>query len=360
MPKEKLSLTTESVFQPKNRKKRKSVEDVSQDQTEDEVLDEDGVFKDFITRNVPNVIALLNFELYCAIDWSVDFVFCEQELINTLRGRARLLGKRKVADKLIKFKLLTGEDHYVFLHNEVQNSLTDELAERWFSSRSLIALRYGVDRITAIVIFTGKPPLKKHIIYDHTCFGTRTLYKVNAFVIVKLSAKKLMEADNPVALAFLAAKYAVDSKGNDKKRFRLKKKVLDLVEKRGYPLEIMLSLLNFVFDYMLLPQKLEDELKSNISYFQSLKSENKMVVMSQNQLDIRNAMCLNETGMSFIELVHFKNAEVAAATAAAAKEINLKSIHGMLKADFSIEKIADILELEVSYVQELAALKVSK
>jgi hypothetical protein len=140
-------------------------------------------------------------------------------------------------------------------------------------------------------------------------------------------------------------------------------------------LEIMLNLLNFVFDYMLLPQKLEDELKSNISYFQSLKSENNMVYWSQNRLDIRNAMCLNETGMSFIELVHFKNAEVAAAkeaakeaarvaakaaTEEATREINIKSIHGMLKADFSIEKIADILELEVSYVQELAALKISK
>ena len=134
--------------------------------------------------------------------------------------------------------------------------MTDDLAERWFVSRSLIALRYGVDKITAIVLFTGKPPLKKHVIYDHTCFGTRTLYKVNAYVICTQNVKKLIAADNPVALAFLAAKYAVDSKNNNKKRFRLKKKVLDLVQKRGYPLEIMQNLLNFVFDYMLLPKKM--------------------------------------------------------------------------------------------------------
>ena len=126
--------------------------------TEEEVLDEDGVFKQFFTQNALDVIALIKPDLYAAIDVSVPIEFCEQELINFLRGRLRQRDKRKVVDKLLRVKLLTGEDHFIFFHNEFQNALLDELAFRWFKSRMLIALRYNTEEITTLVVFTGKAP----------------------------------------------------------------------------------------------------------------------------------------------------------------------------------------------------------
>ena len=74
-----------------------------------EVLDEDGVFKDFVSRNVAEVIELIKPDLFADVNWAIAPEFCEQELINFLRGRARVKGKRKVADKLIKLKLLVKE-----------------------------------------------------------------------------------------------------------------------------------------------------------------------------------------------------------------------------------------------------------
>jgi hypothetical protein len=395
---------------PKNTRQQKE----NSKTTDEEVLDEDGVFKQFFTQNALDVIALIKPDLYAAIDISVPIEFCEQELINFLRGRLRQLDKRKVVDKLLKVKLLTGEDHFIFFHNEFQNALLDELAFRWFKSRMLIALRYNTEEITTLVIFTGKAPSKKHFVYDITRFGTRTLFVVNAFAVISQNAKWLAETSNPVGLAFLAAKYAAQSKGDDAKRLKLKKKVLALVQKKGLHLGKMRIILNFVFDFMLLPDKMDEELKLDIPFFTSSKSEKNMV-LTKNFIDIRNASSLNDTGLTFEEFFYVKNQEVekakaeakaeaekaikeaikeakaeaikeakaeaikeAEAKAEAIKEAEakaiketkaeakaeaetkaIKSIHEMIKEGFSFEKIAGLLGLDVNYVKQLARISQS-
>jgi hypothetical protein len=395
---------------PKNTRQQKE----NSKTTDEEVLDEDGVFKQFFTQNALDVIALIKPDLYAAIDVSVPIEFCEQELINFLRGRLRQPDKRKVVDKLLKVKLLTGEDHFIFFHNEFQNALLDELAFRWFKSRMLIALRYNTEEITTLVIFTGKAPSKKHFVYDITRFGTRTLFVVNAFAVISQNAKWLAETSNPVGLAFLAAKYAAQSKGDDAKRLKLKKKVLALVQKKGLHLGKMRIILNFVFDFMLLPDKMDEELKLDIPFFTSSKSEKNMV-LTKNFIDIRNASSLNDTGLTFEEFFYVKNQEVekakaeakaeaekaikeaikeakaeaikeakaeaikeAEAKAEAIKEAEakaiketkaeakaeaetkaIKSIHEMIKEGFSFEKIAGLLGLDVNYVKQLARISQS-
>jgi hypothetical protein len=380
------------LTQPKPSKKTQQQKENSK-AAEEEVLDEDGVFKQFFTQNALDVIALIKPDLYAAIDVSVPIEFCEQELINFLRGRLRQLDKRKVVDKLLKVKLLTGEDHFIFFHNEFQNALLDELGFRWFKSRMLIALRYNTEEITTLVVFTGKAPSKKHFVYDITRFGTRTLFKAHAFAVINQNAKWLAETQNPVGLAFLAAKYAAQSRGDDAKRLKLKKKVLDLVQKKGLHLGKMRIILNFVFDFMLLPDEIDEELKLNIPFFTSSKSEKNMV-LTKNFIDIRNASSLNDTGLTFEELVYVKNQEVeravakaeaeaearetaeaeaeaaaeAAAKAAAkaeeaaaeaVKEANLQIIMTMIQKGHSAETIADIFKLDVDYIKQLARISQS-
>ena len=333
------------------------------------VLDEDGVLKLFFTQNTRNIIAFLMPDLHAATDWSIKPEFCEQELINFLRGRLRQVDKRKVVDKLLKLRLLTGKDHFVFFHNEFQNALPDALPFRWFKSRMLIALKYNVENITTLITFTGEAPLKKHSDYDVNCFGTRTTFKPNTFVVIKQNEKRLIAANNPTALAFLAAKYAAQSKGDDAKRYKLKKKVFSLMEKQGFLTFEYQNIINFVFDFMLLPQKMEEQLEVEIPYFQKNKKyQNMGIVWTRNALMVMDAICFNETGMGFKDYAISKNAEIAAAkidaevakeaakeaVKEAAKATNLKAIHGMRKLDFSIEKIADVLELELDYVEELA------
>jgi SOS response regulatory protein OraA/RecX len=224
-----------------------------------------------------------------------------------------------------------------------------------------------------------------HFIYKHECYGTKTNFVVNSFVVIKQNVKKLIASDNPAALAVLAAKYSIMSKGNDIKRRRLKKKVLDLTQQKGFSLEKLEEMINFVFDYMLLPPKMEEELKTETPFFQS-KITNKMV-MTPERLFYLDALYLNETGKTVIDNLIDKDAEVAAAKAeaVAAKEAleaakeaakeaikeaakeakeatklaHWQTVHNMLKEGFSIERIAHILDKDLSYISELANSKLA-
>jgi hypothetical protein len=307
--------------------------------------------------------------------------FLEQEFINFLRGKLRQKDKRKVVDKLLKFKLLSGSDHYLYFHNEFQNALPDDLGFRWFKSRMLISLRFNVENITTLIFFTGQAPLKKHIEYDLTYFGARTLFKPNIFVAITQSEKKLIASTNPTALAFLAAKYAAQSKGNDVLRLKLKKKVLNLIEKKGLEDKQLEEIVSFVFDYMLLPDSIDEKLKVEIPFLKPIKL--KEMQLSKNRKWVRDAICFRATGMTFddyrldtmekleeqkleaeVAIAAAKEAakeaaeEVAkAATKAAIKAANLKAVQGMLKLGFPVGKIADVLGLELDSVKELADTK---
>ena len=196
--------------------------------------------------------------------------------------------------------------------------------------------------------------------------------------------KKLIASNNPTALAFLAAKYAAQSKGNPEKMYRLKKKVLDLVEKKWSGKQELENIVSFVFDYMLLPKEMEVQLIVEAPVLQPLKSDT--MIISANRKMVRDAICLKATGMTFDEYrvdtmakaeaqsaeVEAAKAEAKAAKAATAaasaaaetaaakakKEANLIAIHNMIKLDFPIETIAGILGLSADAVRELATTKI--
>ncbi len=77
-------LNSPHLTQPKQAKKQQKFKKNKQ-ATDEDVLDEDGVFKEFFTQNAFDVIALIKPDLYAAIDMSVPIEYCEQELINFLR-----------------------------------------------------------------------------------------------------------------------------------------------------------------------------------------------------------------------------------------------------------------------------------
>jgi ribosome-interacting GTPase 1 len=127
-----------------------------------------------------------------------------------------------------------------------------------------------------------------------------------------------------------------------------------MAKQKGFSDDKLENILTFVFDYMLLPPKLEKEFMLEEPFFQQLKSDE--MNHSRGKEAIANVMSFKSLGMTFNEYFKISQAELTAAKEAA-KEANIKTIHAMLKANFSIEKIADILDFDINYVKELAALK---
>ena len=169
-----------------------------------DIFDQDSAWKNYITTNIFDCIEALNSDLHESIDTSVPPEFLEQELINIIRGKYKIKNKEKKTDKLVKFQLLNGESHYIFVHLEFQSKLEDNFSERIYIYRSLISLRYQTQNITTFVIFTGKSPSDKHKVFELDCFGSFIHFRYNTYTIFEgVAGAEINSSLTPVGLVDL-------------------------------------------------------------------------------------------------------------------------------------------------------------
>ncbi len=326
----------------------------------EDVFDQDSAWKNFISTDIFDCLAVVHPILYAAVDKTVEPVFLEQEMINSMRGKYKIIGKEKKTDKLVRLRLLNGEDFYVYVHLEVQDELKDDFPERIYIYRSLISLRYLTQKITTIVIFTGKSPSEKHKVFREECFNSTLLYSYTSYVIADQDEAALEKMNNPFALAVLAAKYTINTEGDARRRLMFKQKVFELAQKKQFPVEKMEELLSFVFDYMLLSQEMENEFMAKTPIFVPLNSDTMVITRGKRALAHMASMAIY--GKPFDEVIAEKEAEKEAEQAKllAAKEAEQaldrrNTIHALLKINFTPEKIADVLGFDLDYVLKVAS-----
>ena len=92
-------------------------------------LDQDNAWKDMLDRHFPEFIEFFFPEIYAAINWSRKPVFLDKELAKL--GPKHLKGKR-LADKLAKVWLKTGQPLFVVLHSEIQGQARPDFNERMY------------------------------------------------------------------------------------------------------------------------------------------------------------------------------------------------------------------------------------
>ena len=224
-----------------------------------DAIDLDAITKEMITALFKHFIQLANPALYAAVDWSYPPVSLEQELINILKGKYKIKGKRKNSDKLVRLRLLDGSDHFVLVHIEFQHRPEEHFERRMYIYFTLGSLRYDTEKITAIAFFTGAPPDSSQLEYKTNVFGTKLSYEFISYIAAAQNEADLIDSDNPVALGVLAMLYAWKSEGKPQKRLQYKKKLFDLVLKKGIEREDFLKALIFVRDFIHLSPKLENE-----------------------------------------------------------------------------------------------------
>lgn len=274
-------------------------------------IDYDALLKDFISDFFPDFIAFANPDLYAAIDWEKGYTFLEQELINAMRGRFKVRGKKKKTDKLVKVALKEGVDHYVFVHGEFQDKPEPDFALRMYNYRALIGLRYDIENITAVAVFTGAKPPRNHLQYSNQVFGTKLVYQFNSIVAIQLDESALIQGiDNPFAVAMLAAQYAYRSRNNPALRLELKTKLFDLLRTQGnLDFDRNVKLLIFVRDFVHLPKKLENEfLQSQFSL--AFPNEIKMII-SQGTKDFAAGFYERAFGYNPAQLLAEEQAKLA-------------------------------------------------
>ena len=314
-----------------------------------EVFDQDFAWKDFITNNFFDFLKAVVPQLYADVDKSQPLVFLEQEFHNSLRGKYKVKGKEKRVDKLIKLRLLTKEDCYIYSHSEIQGDLQDIIPERVYEYRNFISLKYQTQNITNIVIFTGKSPLEKHKMFTIQNYGTIVFFQFNCLVIADLNIETLEKSDNIFDLALLAAKYTLDTEGDNISRYSFKQKVFELAQKKQIPLEKIDELLSFVLDYMLLPEELDKKFMFSTPYYQPINNNDTMVATKGRKMLVdMGAIALY--GKPVEELLDDKDAEKKAEMEAERSH----TIISLLKNNFSALKIAEMLGYNLKFVQKIA------
>ncbi len=322
--------------------------------TTQNTIDYDGLIKDFITQFFDRFIELVNPALYQAIDWETPPAFLEQELINALKGRYKLKGKRKITDKLAKVRLKGGSDHYILVHTEFQHQLSDGFPKRMLVYRSLIFLRYDVEDITAIALFTGPAPEKWQLFYHHNTFGTELTYRYHCYIAMEQEERVLSDSDNPVALAVLTLQYVEKTLGKPQERLAYKKAVFDLAAQKGIEREQLIKLLIFVRDFVQLPQKLENEFQRDI--FDHYLPEPQPMQISQGTKDFADKFYERAFGINPKKM----RREAREAREAAQRERHereavqrereaaIVQLHRQF--GISVEKLAELYHCEVDYI----------
>ena len=240
-------------------------------------IDLDAFWKFLLSNFLQDGVALMHPVLYDAVDWTFEPVFIEQELINALKGRFKIKDKRKFADKLARLRLKSGQEYYIILHAEAQHEPEDDFNKRMYIYRCLIYLWSDIEDIAAIAIFTGAPPLRESLEYNHNFFNTETIYRFTNYIIAEQNEQELLESENPFAIAVLATLYTYQTVNDAERRFAFKRKVFELAQKKNIPIDKMAKLLTFVKDFMYLPEALEKEFEfESTSFSNFLKPNNTM------------------------------------------------------------------------------------
>jgi hypothetical protein len=113
--------------------------------------DYDSPYKELIDRHLRLVLSRLFPEVYADIDWTHEVESLDAELQQYPEGK---VGKR-LADKLVKVRTLSGDDRY--LHLEVQGDREDDFERRMFIYQYRGDDRFGLP-MEALVILADESP----------------------------------------------------------------------------------------------------------------------------------------------------------------------------------------------------------
>jgi hypothetical protein len=254
---------------------------------------------------------------------------------------------------LVKLRLKSGEEKWIFVHIEFQND--GNILERMFLYFRRILDKYGKE-ITAIVIYTGKSVPKHHDKYEYENYGTKVTYQFNSYLVSKQNEAELLSNENPFALVVLANLYMLKTLNDLEQRLSFKENLYNIAQSRQYSIEKTTELFIFVKELMQLSPELEVEYNFFIT---KQKNVEEMRVASQSMLDLVNLLSAEFYGQTIedkeaqlqeskVELQESKVELQDKKLIIARSIINLRD-----KMNLNAAQIADLLGLEITFVESV-------
>lgn len=186
------------------------------------------------------------------IDFSAGFTSLDKELEQLFSNSE---SKKRHADKLIRAKLVTGEEQFFLVHVEVQGYPDPEFATRMFEYAYRIKDRYKKP-LTALAIYTDRNRKYHFKEFYESFFGSEIIYRFNTFALIDYKIEEIRRPDNLFSFVIEAAYEDLLIKTKtDSDRLNFKIKLVKHLLKKEVDTEIIRKLLTFIKYYTSFEQK---------------------------------------------------------------------------------------------------------
>ena len=224
-------------------------------------------FKEFIHFFFPEIAEDL--------DWSREHVFLDKELQQVAREAA--LGHRYV-DKLVRVYRKNGHEEWVLAHIEVQGQPDIDFPKRMYTCNYRIFDRFD-RKVASLAILADENPTWRPDHYSYELWGSKAGLWFPSVKLLEYKGKwkELEDSTNPFASVVMAYHKAVETAGDNEKRYHWKLYLIKRLYKLGYGKEDVIRLFEFIDWVMALPKELEQGLWQEIH---KMEEERKMEYVS--------------------------------------------------------------------------------
>ena len=220
------------------------------------------------------------------VDWTWEHVFLDKELQQVAREAA--LGRRYV-DKLVRLYRKNGHEKWVLVHIEVQGQPDIDFPKRMYTYNYRIFDRFD-RKVASLAILADENPNWRPDHYSYELWGSKVGLWFPSVKLLEYKEKweELEESTNPFASVVMAHLKAVETAGDNEKRYHWKVSLIKRLYRLGYEKQDVIQLFDFIDWVMALPEELEEELWAEV---QKIEEERKMeYVSSVERIGIKKGM----------------------------------------------------------------------
>lgn len=225
------------------------------------IADQDGLWKKVIGELFEDFLLFFSPKLHAKVDFSIEAEFLQQELFQQIIKEKK---GRRSTDQLVKVHLKGGEEKWILIHVEVQNTNEKDFAKRMFQYFYRIYDRYEKE-IVALAIVTSPYNSSVPTAFNYTYFGTEVHYAYNNYKLVDYDYHLLEESEQLFSKVILAVKYKNDTERNVEQRYVFKEKLIRELIKQDCYSNVEVQAAVYFIDYLLrLPEELTEKLYNSL------------------------------------------------------------------------------------------------
>lgn len=292
----------------------------------------EALFEDFLHFFFPDFTPEVNF--------TKPFEFLDKELQELIPDSES--GNRR-ADLLAKVFLKSGSEKWILIHTEVQGYV-----DAFFQERMYIYNYRSYDRfkqeIVALAILTDENPNFRPTYYERKTWNTKIRYDFQMCKLLDYEVETLAKSNNPFASVMFVARSFLNNKAlkTDEDLLSLKLELFRTMFEKGHTKEVIRKIANFIKLYVSFKNKdYFIKFETGLDYFTKYQPTMGILELIKQRTLEEAERIGREDGLE-------KGLEEGLEKLKAERK---KAITNMLAKDFSIEMIADILEIPTVDVQ---------